>query len=142
MLRVVFDTVIFVRCLINPLGLWGRAVFELSPQYHLCVSAPVLLEVLDVLYRSSLQRKFKSLAGRNVEDVLGLLADAEGFEIGDPPAVSRDPKDDKFLATAAAAQADYLVTEDQDLLVLREHQGTRIVTMAAFIQVLEQQAGG
>lgn len=137
MLRVVFDTVIFVRCLINPFGLWGRAVFELSSQYRLYVSAPVLLEVLEVLHRSELRRKFRTLAGRDIEEVLALLAGAEGVEIGESPAVSRDPKDDKFLATAAAADADYLVTEDEDLLVLEEYQGTKIDTMASFIRILE-----
>lgn len=142
MLRVVFDTVIFVRCLINPRGLWGRVVFELSHKYQLYVSTPVLLEVLEVLHRSQLQRRFRTLAGRDIEDVLALLAGAEGVEIGASPAVSRDPKDDKFLATAAAARARYLVTEDEDLLVLEEYQGTKIITMAAFIRILEQQPDG
>lgn len=141
MLRVVFDTVIFVRCLINPRGVWGRVVFEHSAKYQLCVSTPVLLEVLEVLHRSALQRKFRTLAGRSVEDVLVLLGGAEAVEIDEPPAVSRDPKDDKFLATAAAAQAGYLVTEDEDLLVLEEYQGAKIITMAAFLRILDERVG-
>ena len=35
-----------------------------------------------------------------------------------PAGVCRDPDDDAILATALAAEADYLVTGDQDLLVL------------------------
>ena len=49
----------------------------------------------------------------------------------------RDPKDDKFLATCLAAGADYLVSEDDDLLVLGEHAGTRILDAKAFLAILE-----
>jgi len=55
--------------------------------------------------------------------------------------VARDPNDDKILATASAAGADYLVSEDLDLLVLREYQGTRIVSAATFLGILERQDG-
>jgi len=53
------------------------------------------------------------------------------------PAVSRDPQDDKFLACVRSAGADYLVTEDKDLLVLEEYEGTRICQPAEFIALLE-----
>lgn len=52
--------------------------------------------------------------------------------------VSRDPQDDKFLATAEAAGANYLVSEDKDLLVLGDYRGTRIVNAATFLGVLER----
>ena len=41
--------------------------------------------------------------------------------------VSRDPKDDPVLASAAYAKADYLVTGDKDLLVLACYQDVPIV---------------
>ena len=44
------------------------------------------------------------------------------------PAVTRDPKDDYLLAYAVIGQADYLVTGDDDLLVLGEVENVRIVT--------------
>jgi predicted nucleic acid-binding protein len=37
------------------------------------------------------------------------------------------------------AQADYLVSEDKDLLVLRQHHTTRILNAAAFLSTLESQ---
>ncbi len=67
-----------------------------------------------------------------------LLGQAERVELTEIPAVARDPKDDKFLATAAVAGADYLVTEDDDLLVLGEYQGVKIVKAAAFLRILGQ----
>ena len=51
-------------------------------------------------------------------------------------AISRDPKDDIFLACAAASCADFLVSGDEDLLFLAEHHGTKIVTPSEFLQIL------
>jgi uncharacterized protein len=52
------------------------------------------------------------------------------------PQVSRDPNDDLIVATAIAAKADHLVTGDNDLLTLGEHQGVRIVTPRQFLDEL------
>src|SRR5207253_3689994 len=42
------------------------------------------------------------------------------------PHICRDVKDDYLLAYAVVGQADYLVSGDKDLLVLREVEGVRI----------------
>ena len=68
--------------------------------------------------------------------VLDLLSQATVVEPSFTPPISRDPKDDKFLAAARAAHAAYLVTEDQDLLVLEEYEGTAIVTAEVLLQHL------
>lgn len=142
MLRVLFDTVVFVRSLINPHSGWGRAVFLHSDRYRLFLSQPVLAEYLDVLRRPELTRKFRSLKTMDMAKVLEILAQAEVAEMGEMPTVSRDVKDNKFLATAEAAAADYLVTEDDDLLVLKEYKGVTIVDTATFLQVLEEGENG
>ena len=51
--------------------------------------------------------------------------------------VSRDAKDDMFLATAIAGQADYLVSEDEDLLIIGKYQGVKIVNCRQFADILE-----
>ena len=48
----------------------------------------------------------------------------------------RDPKDDMIIACAVAAQADYIVSRDRDLLDLGTYQEIQIVTPEAFIQYL------
>jgi uncharacterized protein len=50
---------------------------------------------------------------------------------------SRDQKDDKFLVCASEAQADYLITSDEDLLDLKAHEGTRIIPPQEFVALLE-----
>ena len=50
---------------------------------------------------------------------------------------SRDPGDNFLLAMAEASGADYLVTGDKrDLLVLKTHERTRILTARALLEIL------
>jgi putative PIN family toxin of toxin-antitoxin system len=49
---------------------------------------------------------------------------------------SRDANDDPILATAITGHAAYIVTFDDDLLVLVEHQGIWIVTPDDFHEAL------
>lgn len=50
------------------------------------------------------------------------------------PAVTRDPKDDYMLAYAVVGEADYLVTGDEDLLVLQRVQGVAICPPREFVE--------
>jgi putative PIN family toxin of toxin-antitoxin system len=54
----------------------------------------------------------------------------------DASGVCRDPYDDKFLSLAASGRADYLITGDQDLLVLRSFNKVGIVTVSEFSGLL------
>lgn len=136
MVSVVIDTVVFVRSLLNPQSVRGRVIFDAGDAYRLIVSDSVQEEIVRVIARPELKRKYRFVAGRGQAVVLARLAEADVVEVSDVPAVSRDPKDDKFLATAKAARADYLVSEDHDLLVLGEDEGTRIVDAATFLRLL------
>ncbi len=70
-----------------------------------------------------------------VEDEL--LPYAEVVDIADDvTGVCRDPHDDMFLAVAVSGDAAYLVTGDQDLLVLQVFRGTRILTVRDFLALL------
>ncbi len=51
-------------------------------------------------------------------------------------AACRDPKDDKFLAVAIAADAAAIVTGDNDLLVLHPFRGVAILTSAGLLDAL------
>ena len=47
--------------------------------------------------------------------------------------VCRDPKDDMLLECASRAKADWLITGDDDLLVLGSFEGTQIVTAVGYM---------
>jgi len=49
--------------------------------------------------------------------------------------IARDSSDDKILETAYDGKADYIVTGDPDILVLREFKGIRILTAAQFLKL-------
>jgi len=132
----VLNTVVFVRSVISPYGAAGRVVFD-RRGYRLFVSEPTVRKVLEVPTRSELRRKFRSVATRDPQAILGILARAEVVTPAAIAPICRDPKDDMFLATAAAAQADYLVSEDRDLLALRAFQGAEIVTVPQMLHLLD-----
>ena len=48
--------------------------------------------------------------------------------------VCRDSHDDKFIACAIAAQADYIVSGDEDLLVLKKHRQIKIISVSEFLK--------
>ena len=52
--------------------------------------------------------------------------------------VAPDPKDSLLLALAEASQSEFLVTGDKELLSLKQHRSTRIVTPAAMIEILRK----
>lgn len=51
--------------------------------------------------------------------------------------VVRDPDDDTFLEVALAADADFVVSGDDDLLAVESYRGIEIVTPAAFVARVE-----
>ena len=48
----------------------------------------------------------------------------------------RDPKDNFLLALAKDAGADYLITRDDDLLILQKFESTAILTLNQFIEII------
>lgn len=52
--------------------------------------------------------------------------------------VCRDPFDDYVLAAAKEGGADYLVTEDKDLLILKNYKTVKIVNISTFKSILDQ----
>jgi len=49
--------------------------------------------------------------------------------------VVRDKSDNKIIETAVDGKADYIVTGDPDLIVLKEHDGIKIVTPGEFLKL-------
>ena len=137
-MRVVLDTVIFVRALINPHGKWGRLLFELSDRYVIVLSPEIIQEIISVLYRPSLRRRFPQMAEpAPLEQVLAILERAEVVEPAEKLSVCRDPNDDKFFECALEARAKYIVSEDRDILDVGAYEGVTTITAGQFLQLLE-----
>ena len=139
MLRAVLDTNVFLRSILNSSSPSGRLLGEFTGDYNLIVSQALIFEVLTVLSRPELQAHSPRVAHLDYASIMGFFERAELVEPEDILPVSRDPKDDMLLACAKAAAADYLVSEDKDLLVLKEYGGTIICRPTDFVAVLEAQ---
>ena len=141
-LKAVFDTQIFLRMLINPNSLPAKLAPTLwIGAYELFLSEELEAEILDVVNRPRIRMKFPQITDGVVKKLVEILRESgHRVIVAEVESVSRDPKDDKFLACAKTAHADYLVSEDQDLLVLKSYAGTRIIDSAEFLQVLQERA--
>jgi len=136
-MRAVLDTVVFLRALINPHGRWGRLLFDLSDRYVIVLSPEIIKEVLSVLYRAELRRRFPAITEpARLELVLAILEEVEVVEPRERVSICRDPNDDKFFECALAGKADYIVSEDRDILAVGEHRGVKTVTAEEFMALL------
>ncbi len=135
MLKVVIDSNIWISALLVAQGK-SRELINQFDSGAFAVSYPAWL-VVEIRKTASKPR----LALRiRPDDLLNLIALIEQQGILVEPAylapVSRDPKDDVFLACALASRSDYLISGDEDLLVLDEYRGTKIVTVSQFLEIL------
>jgi uncharacterized protein len=123
-MKAVFDTNVLVAAFLTE-GLCAKALVRARKhEFHLTLSTDIMKETEQVL-----RRKFK-LSPFEVVSVLSLLneAAAETLEKVNPvSAICRDPDDNKILACAEQAHADYIVTGDKDLLVMKRYGKAKIV---------------
>jgi putative PIN family toxin of toxin-antitoxin system len=128
-LRVVLDTNVMVSGLAYPAGIPGRIVgASQQGSVTLALSRYILNEVTRVLPRLTRVK----LTPAEIADLAdSLLFRAEIVEpIPEREDALRDEADQSVLGTLRAAQADYLITGDKDLLALAELYP--ILTPAAF----------
>lgn len=131
--RVIIDTNCWISFLIG--RRLHRLVDLLSEEHiELIVCDELLEEIRDVTSRAKFTKYFPP---KDVESLLEFLQ-LVGETINPKHSIQlcRDEADDYLLALAIEANADYLVTGDQDLLVLKEISNCRIVDVAEFEQLI------
>ena len=99
------------------------------------ISAELELELITTLRR----KKFQPRLQQRQQTAEGLSTIARSLsECIEIAQISinqlREPKDEKILATAKAATAAYLITGDQDLLVLHPFEAISILTPTQFLE--------
>lgn len=144
MIRAVLDTNIFVQALISPpRSASVRTVASLyDVRFRLIYSAATMDELLHVLLLPEMRHKHKLSSLQIAHFLKSLERHGTQVEADDDvsPAVTRDITDTKFLALAAAARADCLVTNDRrHLLPLQRFGETDIITPVEFLDRLEGQ---
>ena len=102
-------------------------------RFTVIYSTETLVELIEVLGRAAFRRKYHLEEG-DIQALVNLLR-LRG-ELVTPQRqvdVCRDPKDNKFLAAAAADRADCLVSNDADLLDLGRFESIPVLRPAEFL---------
>jgi uncharacterized protein len=127
--RVVLDTNVLVAAFLSEGVCYKLLLRARRKEYDLVLSADIIAEFEGVLLR-----KF-SLSQSELSDVRNLLTEAIKEirqEVGPIPPASRDRDDNRILACALSSSADYVVTGDDDLLVIGQYGNTKILTPRDF----------
>ena len=134
--RAVFDTSTMVSAALRVGSVPSQALLHAFGSSDLCESAATLAELEMVLKRKKFNRyldsesrmAFLTLVRRNARLFEVAQSDMEAVN----PAC-RDPKDNKFLALAQVAEADAIITSDEDLLVLNPWHQIPILRPSEFL---------
>jgi len=141
-MKVVLDTNIWLSAL-----LWGGLPDQITQiaetgQIQIFSSEPLLTELANTLTTTKIQRRI-DLIGITAESVY--LATRRVVTVVPIEELTilqlRDPKDAIVLATAIAANADAIISGDQDLLVLVDFAGIPILSPKEFLNRFSLESG-
>ena len=140
-MRVVNDTNIIISSIF-----WSGSPYKIIRQaleenYRIIISPTILKEVRKVL--KDPREKFV-LTEKEVDDIVeSIMLYAEVIE----PTISvdvvkQDPNDNHIIACAITAKAAFIITRDNDLLVLKEYEGIMIITPEEFMSEINKSYRG
>jgi putative PIN family toxin of toxin-antitoxin system len=127
--RIIIDTNIWIHFLITKQFAFLDGLLE-NGKVRLIFSEELLSEFIDVVKRPKLRKYFS-------DDDLTMLLEliehyADFISINSNVKVCRDENDNFLLSLAKDSSANYLITGDNDLLVLNQFEKTRIITIAEY----------
>ena len=139
MLRAVPDVNIHISAVVRPDG-HSAQIMNRTQEFEACTSE-VILEDTERVLRYERIRKRSRMGKEEIAQYLARLRITHllfpgVLEVG---VVSQDPTDDKIIACALEAGADYIITGDPHLLDLKQYRGIRIVTPRAFLEILDRE---
>ena len=127
--RIIIDTNLWVSFLLTKQFSFLDDLLE-NEKIQLVFSQELLDEFMEVINRPKLRRYFSD---DNLELILEAIEQyADFINVNSNISVCRDPKDNFLLSLAKDGLADYLITGDQDLLVIKRFEKTEIITIAEF----------
>lgn len=140
-MRVILDTNILLSALLSPLGAPAQLLDAWErKRFTLVACEELIAELRDVagrpFFRARLRASVAELLAAGLRDFSLFCRDLPSSPI------APDPKDSYLLALAEASQADFLVTGDKELLSLKQHRSTQIITPAAVIELLQETERG
>lgn len=132
-MRVVLDTNIFISGIFWE-GIPNKIILEWKNKSFILISS---LETINELIRVLKDFKIK-LDDDIINEWIDLITtNSEIVLIGNELDIVKDDKsDNKFLETAEIGQADYIITQDDHLLKIKEYKNIKILTPLEFLKIL------
>lgn len=133
-MRLLLDTNLWISFLIS--SKYERLDELLySQKCRLLFSQELLEEFVAVVKRPKLR---KYISQDELEDLLETIDEVADFvNVTSKISECRDPKDNFLLSLAVDGKADYLLTGDKDLLVLKKIGDTEIRTISEFFDIVD-----
>ena len=140
MLKVVIDSNVFISSLLSKTGAPAQTIDAWRNRSFILVMSPEIIEEIHrVLRNPNLQERY----GYGEEEIQGLIDLIEHDALHVPGyidvagSIPEDPDDEKFLACALNAEADFIVSGDRHLLSIREFRRIPILSVQEFLTRLE-----
>jgi putative PIN family toxin of toxin-antitoxin system len=135
-IRLAVDANVWISTLLSPrFQLRIEVVF--GEKYRLMVSEELFDDLERAINKPHLARRINRT---DYDELVSKLRSvAELVDVHSVVEICRDPKDNFLLALAKDGNADYLITGDNDLLVLKKFEKTKIVTLSDFEAVFHRQ---
>lgn len=130
---VLYDTNTLVKALSRREGILNFKRDTIEHHITNITSRHILSEVETVLSERMKLTKQKAKAATRLLERQSIVVSPRVIE-----KICRDPFDDYVLAAAVEGKATFLVTEDDDLLVLKDYKGMKIVKMTSFRKTIDQ----
>ena len=132
-MKAVFDTNVLIAAFVAE-GLCASLLRRARRGDFLLYLSPFIISE----FENVLSKKIKA-DKPEIRDAIKILKETvyETVETGEEvKGVCRDKDDDNILSCAKVSRADYLVTGDEDLLILKKFGRTRIITPRDFELIL------
>lgn len=134
-MRIVFDTNTIISAAIKKGSTPDLALTQAILFHEILVSLKSLEELNDTLQRKKFDVYLKEESRQ--EFYMSFVKLSQLIRVTSTIALCRDSKDNKFLELCVDGNADYLITGDNDLLVLKFLEGTKIITPIGFLSLFK-----
>jgi len=142
LLKVVIDTNQFVSAVISRKGAsaqllkaWKNCLYTLVTSKKIIKEIKRVLEYPRIAKKYNLRKKDTDALINLIEHETAVLSDSLHLNV-----IKEDPRDNKFLACAVEAKANYIVSGDKHLLNLRRYKNISIVTVQEFLEIIKHQS--
>ncbi|WP_413909967.1 putative toxin-antitoxin system toxin component, PIN family [Desulfobacula sp.] len=134
-MKIILDTNILLSASFSKFSTSARVLEIVFQKHTVLASFETYSEIKEVIYRKKfdlyLTHEERKLFLNKFLDDVHLINPEEKIS------ACRDPKDNMILELAVAGNADFIITGDQDLLVLNPFRDIKIVNPVDFLEIIK-----